>query len=215
MGELFLIRHGQTALNAQRRFQGHLDAPLDGAGREQAARLARHLAGLGLLRPTVHASDLARARQTAEPLAAALGATLHLTPALRELDFGAWDGHEVERVRAEQPELFSRFFAGDPQCRAPGGECTDELAARAMAHLRAHWPGEGETLLLVAHSLTVGALLVALLELDPRRVWRDPGTTHANAAYTRLSLHPQPRVLGRIGEDGHLHPGEAPGNVAR
>lgn len=204
MSELILIRHGQTALNAQRRFQGHLDAPLDPTGHEQAAHLARHLAGLGLTRPTVHASDLARARQTAEPLAHALGAPLHLAPALRELDFGEWDGLEVERVREEQPELFSRFWSGDPQCRAPGGECTDELAGRALAHLRAHWPGEGETLLLVAHSLTVGALLVALLSLDARRVWRDRSTAHANAAYTRLGLRPQPRVLGRMGEDTHL-----------
>ena len=75
---LFVLRHGQTAWNAQLRIQGHLDMPLNAVGRWQATRLAAALQGEELA--AVYSSDLSRARETAEPLATLLQLPLVLPP---------------------------------------------------------------------------------------------------------------------------------------
>ena len=68
---VFVLRHGQTAWNASRRIQGHVDEPLDDTGRWQAQRLAQALAGEGIA--AIYSSDLQRAHATALALAAATG----------------------------------------------------------------------------------------------------------------------------------------------
>ena len=75
--ELVLIRHGVTSWNRERRFQGQIDIALDAEGLAQAALTGRRLAGWPL--DAVYASDLSRARQTAEPIAAAIGAGMPIT----------------------------------------------------------------------------------------------------------------------------------------
>ena len=87
MRRILLARHGQTSWNALGRLQGHTDIELNDVGREQARELAARLASAELT--AVWASDLARARQTGEIVAAALGlAPPTVDPDLRERCFG-------------------------------------------------------------------------------------------------------------------------------
>jgi len=82
--ELLLVRHGETDWNAAGRLQGHTDRPLSDHGREQARRLADELAGEDL--EAIYASDLARARETAEIVGERLQLPVVLDPDLREKD---------------------------------------------------------------------------------------------------------------------------------
>jgi broad specificity phosphatase PhoE len=98
--ELLLVRHGETDWNAEGRLQGHTDRPLSDYGRDQARRLAEELAGEEFA--AIYASDLARARETAEIVGARLGLPVTLDPELREKDWGTWEGlTSMERVGVE------------------------------------------------------------------------------------------------------------------
>jgi probable phosphoglycerate mutase len=97
---LLLVRHGETDWNADGRLQGHTDRPLNDFGRRQARQLAEELEDEPL--DAVYASDLARARETAEIVGERLGLLVVLDSDLREKDWGTWEGlTPVERERVE------------------------------------------------------------------------------------------------------------------
>ena len=100
MTTLLLVRHGETDWNAEGKLQGHTDRPLNDYGRRQARALAERLAGEEI--EAVYASDLSRARETAEILGAQLGLPVAVDPDLREKNWGNWEGLTPdERLRIE------------------------------------------------------------------------------------------------------------------
>ena len=90
MTTLLLVRHGETDWNAEGRLQGHTDRPLSDYGQRQARELADELAGEPL--DAIYASDLERARETAEIVGERLGLPVTVDPELREKDWGTWEG---------------------------------------------------------------------------------------------------------------------------
>src|SRR5574337_351345 len=118
---LLLVRHGETAWNADGRVQGHLDIALNDVGRTQARRLAEKLRDEGERIDLIYSSDLARARQTAQAVADAAGVPLQITPALRERCFGAFEGRRFADVQAELPQDAERWRRRDPHWTPPGG----------------------------------------------------------------------------------------------
>ena len=90
MTTLLIVRHGETDWNAEGRLQGHTDRPLNPYGREQAKALAERVADDGIR--AVYASDLSRARETAEIVGERLGLTVVIDPDLREKNWGSWEG---------------------------------------------------------------------------------------------------------------------------
>src|ERR1700704_4943984 len=90
MTELLLVRHGETDWNAEGKLQGHTDRPLNDHGRRQAQALAERLAGNSI--DAVYASDLSRARETAEMVGEKLGLPVLVDPDLREKNWGNWEG---------------------------------------------------------------------------------------------------------------------------
>ena len=134
MGEwvrVCLVRHGETDWNAERRIQGHRDLPLNATGLAQAAALPRGLAGLAV--DAIYSSDLLRARQTAQPLADALGLQLHLEPRLRERNFGCCEGKTVDEVMAGDELIAQGLSARRPDFVLPGGESLLQHQARIEA----------------------------------------------------------------------------------
>ena len=100
MTTLLLVRHGETDWNADGRLQGHTDRPLSDFGRRQARRLAKELGDEPF--DAVYASDLSRARETAEIVGERLGLPVVLDQDLREKDWGNWEGlTAAERDRVE------------------------------------------------------------------------------------------------------------------
>jgi len=147
---LLLIRHGETQWNAQARIQGHRDIALSERGLRQAQRLARFLGEQAI--DAVYASDLARASQTAQPLADALGRPLQLDERLRERGFGLFEGSTYEEAQANWPNEYAIWRRRDPAHALPGGESYLAARARVLQCLdeiaRAH---AGATAAVVTH----------------------------------------------------------------
>src|SRR5206468_4788215 len=122
-------RHGRTEWNAEGRFQGQLDPPLDERGRRQAAQAAPYLAaGLTPEDTVVVSSDLVRAAETARSLTGLLGGPLRLDERLREHGMGSWEGLTRAEVADRFPEQYADWMAGRP-VRGRGGEDPSEVAA--------------------------------------------------------------------------------------
>jgi XTP/dITP diphosphohydrolase len=152
-----LVRHGESEWNALQRWQGQADPPLSARGIAQAEALAERLRG-GLY-DRLLASDLQRARHTAEILGRALGLPVQGDARLRELDVGGWEGRTRSEIEALDADALARFDAGDPDLPAGGGESRADIRRRVRARfreLRAEHPGE--TLVVVTHLGVVRAL---------------------------------------------------------
>jgi len=148
---ILLARHGETDWNLQRRVQGHSDTPLNETGRAQAVALAETLAGAEL--DAIYASDLGRARETAQVVAERFALPVRVLPELRERNFGTWEGLTDTEILERFPEAKSGSW-GD-------AETKEEMAARVIGALRriaeAH---PGGRVLVVTHGGPVRSLLV-------------------------------------------------------
>jgi probable phosphoglycerate mutase len=129
MAEIWFVRHGESLWNAEGRWQGQGDPPLSERGLRQAEAAAEALAGRGIA--LLAASDLARARATAEVIGARLGLPPRLEADLRELDVGCWSGLLHAEIARRWPAELARFRAGDLELAPGGGESRLALGARA------------------------------------------------------------------------------------
>jgi broad specificity phosphatase PhoE len=164
---VYLARHGETAWNRAGRWQGHTDVALNEAGREQARLLAEALRPLGIVQ--VWSSDLARARETAEIVAAALGlGAVVADPDLRERAFGSFEGLTRDECAARFPDQWARYHA-DIRLPPPGGEPHDAVRARMRAgvlHAAGALP-DGGVGLVVGHGGAMRALVTSITGVIP------------------------------------------------
>jgi probable phosphoglycerate mutase len=194
MGEatrILAIRHGQTAWNADSRIQGHTDIALDAVGRWQAERLAVALAGQDI--HAIYSSDLARARETAAPLAALTGLPVQTDIGLRERAFGEFEGLSFAQIEQRWPEQSARWRRRDPEFGARGGEtlaafharCIEAIARLAARHL-------GHTMAIISHGGVLDALYrtAARVELKTARTWqiRNAGVSRVLASVDGFAI---------------------------
>lgn len=201
MTELTVIRHGETDWNRQQRFQGQVDVPLNAAGLLQAARLAARLAPQ---RPDVLlCSDLQRARQTAEPLAAAWGLPLQTLPGLREQGFGLLEGLDVPTIRTEHAALWADWQVHDADFALPGGESLRQFHTRVMATVqRIVDEHAGRRVVVVSHGGVLDILWRSAggLPLNGLRHCAIP-----NTGINRLRWHQGMLHVEQWADDAHLH----------
>jgi len=186
---LLLIRHGETQWNTQSRIQGYLDIALSERGQRQAALLARFLAGAAI--DAVFASDLARASQTAQPLAHTLGLPLRVDARLRERGFGLFEGSTYAEAQANWPNEYAIWRRRDPAYALPGGESYLAARARVLQCLEEIARGyAGQTVAVVTH----GGVLDIVYRAAFGIAWETP-RSHLlpNTSINRvLARHPGP-----------------------
>ncbi len=169
---VIVVRHGETAWNTEKRWQGHLDSPLTPKGVSQAQALARRLARENF--SALYCSDLGRACQTAQIISAVTGHRVSPDARLRERNLGIFQGLTTEEIRTTaDPDLYERYRTRDPDHVLPGGEsirqqierniaCFEELAKK---HL-------GESIVVVTHGGVLSGFFRHVLSLPlnaPRR----------------------------------------------
>ncbi|MCG5053432.1 MAG: histidine phosphatase family protein [Myxococcales bacterium] len=159
---LYLTRHGETDWNREMRWQGHTDIALNAQGRAQARGLADRLDGLGIAR--IMASDLARARETAEIVAQRLGVPeVHVDHRLRERSFGVFEGLTRSEVALRYPKEWADY-QDDKHVTPPGAEPHALVVARVRAALLdvATSPFGEAPALIVSHGGALRVLLAAV-----------------------------------------------------
>jgi broad specificity phosphatase PhoE len=186
---ILLVRHGETAGNANRIVQLP-EIPLSERGLEQAARLGERLAEAGVGR--ILASDYTRAQMTAEAIRETTGAPLELDPLLRERHFGVHRGIPYAELEVD---LFG------PDYEPPGGESWDALHARVhrawtrVVALAAETEGH---LAVVTHGLVCHSLMLNQLE-----VAGEPLLRFDNTSLTEIDSAP-PHSVSRLNCTAHL-----------
>lgn len=135
--DFFIFRHGETDWNAQKRFQGHTDIPLNETGRAQALALRERLRGLGI--QALWSSDLSRALETCRLAAEPLGLPIRIHQGLREARLGEPEGQELDHIRIHYgEESWNRWRSTDPgdhHFAYPGGETKSEHLSRVRQSL--------------------------------------------------------------------------------
>ena len=162
---IFLIRHGLTDWNVQRRFQGTCDIPLNETGLCQARTAAGRCASLHLQR--IYHSTLIRAAQTARIISDASGAPLLPCPGFNEVCMGAFQGLTRAQAQAQFPEASAAYFADQAHVAPPQGETLLALQTRALAALEAvERESKGlERIAVVSHGALLKALLCAITDM--------------------------------------------------
>lgn len=194
------VRHGETAWNADARLQGQLDIALNDIGRRQARLLADALADAEI--SALYSSDLLRAAQTAQAIAARCDLVLNTDAGLRERSFGIFEGHtwaDLERLWPDQARRWREREAGfSPE----GGETLSDFYTRCVAcatRLAARHPGE--TIALVAHGGVLDCLYRAAtcISLQAPRSWQ-----LGNAGINRLLFNGDAFTLVGWADTHHL-----------
>jgi 2,3-bisphosphoglycerate-dependent phosphoglycerate mutase len=133
--QVLFIRHGETDWNRIKRIQGHIDIPLATSGIEQAQRLGARFAreaAEGARLDAIYSSDLQRARQTAQPIVAALGLELQLSEGLRERAYGVFQGHDSDEIAQRFPDAYAHWQTRDPGFTPPDGESQQVFYQRVL-----------------------------------------------------------------------------------
>ena len=152
--EILIIRHGQTAWNKLKRYQGHSDIPLNERGEQQAVALAETLKNERL--DAIISSDLLRALKTAEEIAKWHGLPVQVDSTLRERCYGIFEGMQLEEIERDYPEHLARWQAAEPDFAFPPGEREAETLRqfyhRALMALH-RWAEThpGQKIAIVAH----------------------------------------------------------------
>ena len=130
---VLLIRHGQSEGNAERRFGGHTATPLSPRGRKQAVATAEALKNDSL--SAIYSSDLARAVETATPLANLTRLPVNVTDAFRERSVGVMEGLTFEDAAQKHPDEYAALLRRDFEHVLNGGESYRQLLDRARFKL--------------------------------------------------------------------------------
>jgi len=158
---VLLARHGETNDNREPiRVQGFTDTPLNDTGRRQAAELAKRIAA-GEPIASLWASDLSRARETAEIVGARIGLQPALDSRLREAYRGRWEGSLFIDIEREEPELYAAWLRAGPEFRFPGGESLLEQQQRVTASLTEIHAAGRLPALVVCHGGSIRVMLSA------------------------------------------------------
>ncbi|MGL4344884.1 MAG: histidine phosphatase family protein [Cellulosilyticaceae bacterium] len=163
---IYLTRHGQTEWNIEKRLQGRGNSPLTADGIARAKELGMRIERLPI--DVIYSSPIERALHTANILKGTKQVPILLHDGLMEMSFGDYEGQRTDEVTAQNPQWdIERIMHGDTTMCAPNGETLAEVRARVTAAMdeviKKH---QGQTILIVAHGITLKALMYYFKDQD-------------------------------------------------
>lgn len=185
--DIYLIRHGETDYNRQKRLQGVGDIPLNARGIELARKTAEGLREIPF--DKIYTSPLIRARKTAEIIRGERKIEIIPTDGLMEISFGDYEGLTVleGQYNIPDPEFRNFFNAPEKYHTPPGGESIEHLRERTTSFVRQVMndpENEGKTILMASHGAAIRGILSGLEGLPVAQFWS--GGVHKNCAVTLL-----------------------------
>lgn len=195
--KLYLVRHGETAWNANGRFQGHSDVPLSNLGRQQAEKLALSLKQTKI--DAFYSSDLSRAMETAKIAAKEHGGQVNYLPDLREINFGVWEGLTLDQISQNYGNLNVRWRANPLDTKIPQGEKLLDVAVRCQRAINEIINQHaGETVLVASHGGVIRILVANALGFDLNHFWK---LRLDNVSLTILEYYGQQKAILELFND--------------
>lgn len=172
MSRVLFIRHAETEMAG--RFCGQSDPELNAQGRTQLPTLARLLSAEPI--ETVYSSDLCRASATAQAIAAVREIPQVLRPALREIDFGRWEGLSWAEIEQMDPEYARKWIACHPHVPAPSGESFQAFEARILQEVARLLGDHRNPIAVVTHGGVLRVVLRHLCGCSDEEAWQQTRT---------------------------------------
>lgn len=197
---LCIVRHGETAWNAEHRVQGQLDIPLNEIGLRQAQAVGMVLKEERF--DAIYSSDLVRARQTADPISNFLSLKILLEKDLRERHYGIFERLTYAEAKARYPEDYARFEARDPEYAFRTGESLKDFSARSIAVIsKIVNEHKDESILVFTHGGVLDKLyrFITGLPISAERNFGIP-----NAGLNRIEVTPAGWQIRSWADIGHL-----------
>lgn len=187
---LTLLRHAESQGNVENLVQGHIDMPLTARGREQASHLTSFWQQQNVSFDLIISSPLVRAHQTAEIIAAGLGAPLELDPIWEERYFGKLEGIPFDEVRQSIPEVdfFHPYYPVGED-----GETHMDLYLRAVKAIQSLLHRHAGRYLVVSHGAMLNTILYAIIGITPQGHYHSPRFRFDNACFADLTYNPERR----------------------
>ncbi|MTI79450.1 MAG: alpha-ribazole phosphatase [Firmicutes bacterium] len=168
---IYLVRHGETEWNALKKFQGHSDISLSDVGRLQATRLANHMVKYKI--DAAYASDLSRARETAEIIAEKFDIPVVCKKQLREINFGCWEGLTISEIKANYHGIVTKWWEDPAGTQIPDGEIFTDLVKRVILSLEEIiCKHSGQDVMVVSHGGVVRSIICHVLGINLKEYWR-------------------------------------------
>ena len=197
---IYIVRHGQTEWNLLGKTQGHGNSDLTPKGIEQAELLADSMTKYPI--DYIYSSDLGRAYQTAEIIGNKLNIEVERTEALREMNFGTWEGRIIKDIIEEDPELYKMWRNEPHLAKIPQGETLSQIKERTDAFIKEiNEKYDGKHIVLVTHSLCERIMLLSFLDSDVKNIYR---INQANTALNIIELRDYGPVVMKMNDTTHI-----------
>jgi broad specificity phosphatase PhoE len=185
---IILVRHGECSANAEGRFRGRADFPLNETGLSQAEQIAEALVKL---QPTaLYSSPLLRAVQSLEPAAHLMNLEIHKEQALNNVALGNWEGRSKKEIAQEHPDLWERWLHSPETLSFPGMESLNAVARRSRTLLDSLAERHrGQTIALCTHRTVLKPLVSNCLNMAVPWFWR----FHFDNASISILIHEDDR----------------------
>ena len=202
MTQILLVRHGETAWNAEEVFRGQADVPLNKNGLKQAELLGKYLSRKKI--DAVYSSPLKRALKTAEAIASRQSLKVNIAPALIDMNYGKWQGLTTVEVKQQYPKIYQTWLETPERAAIPAGESLDDVKNRAWPFLEEivakH---DGQNVALVSHRVVHKVLICALLKIGNAAFFKFKLDT---AGITRFEVDKKRAVLVSHNDTSFLEP---------
>lgn len=200
--KMYLIRHGESLGNAERRFLGHTDLSLSELGEKQAHCVKKYFENIKL--DKIYSSDLIRAQNTVKPLSISKGLEIIPQKNLREIFAGGWENRLYREIEDDFEEDWKAWQRADSENMGPsGGESAKELLERISgALLKIAQQNDGKTVAVAMHAMGIRVFTNSLYKRSANELYKTPWV--ANASVTEVYFKDGEFSLKCLNDRSHL-----------
>ncbi len=165
MTRLYLIRHGETLWNIERRAQGIKNIELSQRGIAQGKLLAQRLKKQKI--DIIYSSDLSRAYETASIIGKEIDKPVYTLPEIREMNFGDWEGLTMSEIKENYKDIYDSWKNTPHTAIIPGAETLIQVQERVMKGVhRIIKENKGKNIIMVSHGVAIKTIIFNLLDID-------------------------------------------------
>lgn len=198
--KLYIVRHGQTLWNKERRMQGSKNSPLTKKGIKEAQLLNSKLEDLDL--DIIYTSPLGRTLETTAHVKGNMNTKIQVLDEIQELDFGILEGRVLEEVTEEYPEKLYNLWNNPEEYKTKTGETYPEFFKRVKKGLNEIKESGHKNILIVTHGVVISAILTILKGEEYNKIWDNPIVP--NTSITSLEYRGNQWIVHKVGDISHL-----------